>query len=69
RAKKAGALLAGFATVLAVAQVQGGAFPGGMVAAAAAAGLMLQGWTRRFVWCVLATGWFAGVAGMFAAFG
>ncbi|CAN5709021.1 hypothetical protein BH23GEM5_BH23GEM5_16020 [soil metagenome] len=69
RAKKAGALLAGFATVLAVAQVQGGALPGGMVAAAAAAGLMLRGWTRRFVWCVLATGWFAGVAGMFAAFG
>jgi hypothetical protein len=34
-----------------------------------AAGFLFRGWTRRVVWSVLVVGWFAGVAGFFAAFG
>jgi PTS system mannose-specific IID component len=69
RAGSAGALLAGFATVLASARVERASFDLGVVIVAVGVGLLLRGWTRRLVWSVLAAGWFAGVTGMFAAFG
>lgn len=69
RAGSAGALLGGFATALALARVEPTSFGLGVGTVAVGAGLLLRGWTRRVAWCVLALGWFAGVAGMFAAFG
>lgn len=69
RAASAGALLAGFTTVLAFGRVEP-ASPGvWIVILAGGAGLVLRGWTRRLVWGALAAGWFAGIAGIFSAFG
>lgn len=70
RASSGAATLAGFATVLAASQVTTGSAPDLWVAASAAgAGFLLDGWTRRIAWGILAVGWTAGIAGIFAAFG
>ena len=69
RAASAGALLAGFATVLALSRGERPVPDLLVILAAASGGLLLRGWTRRFVWSVLVVGWFAGVAGVFAPFG